>query len=183
VLFGEAYDSSVQYALVIIPALAVELVLSGPCTSYMTADDTLVVRYRNIKFATLLVGVVYVFLVEESLLGAVVVMMSARVASTVALYVAIRRQTGLTLDVAWLLRFGILALGIAAAGLATSVAVPGHTADLPVAGAVMIVTTFAGTRLSGLLTAEDLALITRVLPEARPVTDRLAVWIGAGSAP
>jgi O-antigen/teichoic acid export membrane protein len=179
ILFGEAYDGSVKYALVIVPALTIELILSGPCTAFMTADDSLVGRYRNIKLATLVVGVVYFVLVEQTLLGAVVVMMATRVASSVGLYVSIRRRTGLTLAVGWLVRFGILWSAIALVGLAVSMGTPGHVADLPTVVAVVIVLGFAGVRVSGLVTVQDLTLVNRVVPEVAPLTDRMASWIRA----
>jgi O-antigen/teichoic acid export membrane protein len=178
ILFGEAYDASVKYALVIVPALAVELVLSGPCTSYMTADDALVDRYRNIKLVTLVLGALGLVLVEATLLGTVVVMMCVRVASTVALYVTIRRHTGIKVDVDWLLRFSLLWCGIAVAGLATSAALAGQAAAVPLAGAVVILSGIVGTRASGLLTGDDLALVNRVVPEASPVTHRVATLVG-----
>jgi O-antigen/teichoic acid export membrane protein len=178
VLFGEAYSPSIKYALIIVPALAAELVIAGPCTGYMTADDGLVLRYRNIKLVTLTVAVVYVFLVEVSLVGTVAVLMVTRVASAVALYVTIRRERGLTLDTYWLGRFGLLWSGVAAAGLAASAAVPGHGADVPLVAVVVGLAGIVGTRVSGLLTAEDLALLNRVVPEARPLTHRVAALVG-----
>jgi hypothetical protein len=137
-------------------------------------------RYRDVKLATLAVALVYVVLVEQSLFGAVLVMMSVRVAAAIGLCVVIQRHTGITLPVGWLLRFGVLWVATASVGLVVSMGVGGHVADVPLVAAVVIVLGIAGVRMSGLLTAEDLALVNRVLPEAARLTDSVAFAIGAG---
>jgi O-antigen/teichoic acid export membrane protein len=164
VFFGAGYANAADFASIVVPALTVEIVLSGPVTGLMLAHPPLANHYARIKVVTIAFGIIYVLLAGVSLLAVTALMMGIRLGSSIALHVVLYRRTGLHVDVAWLSKALAVALVVFAVAGAAVLIVPGRLADLVVGPAVGLATYGLLVRASGLLLAEDAAVALRVLP-------------------
>lgn len=166
-VFGEAYAEAVPYGIVFLLFFALEVVLSGPATSLMLADETLGTAFRRTKALTIASAVLYVPMLTWSLLAAAVAMMAIRVASAVALHVGIARATGMRVDGRWIVPT-VIVLTATAAGAALPIVlgidgVFGLTLGLALAGVAAI----ASVRATGAVDPADVEVVARVVPAAR----------------
>jgi O-antigen/teichoic acid export membrane protein len=165
--YSADYAAAPEFAMVFIPCFAVEVVLSGPATALMLADERLTGAYRRVKLATALLAVVYFATAGIDLLIVAGLMMASRLASTFALHASLQKQLGLHVDISWFVR-AVLAGAVTAAFAATvTVVVPGRLADLFVAPVVGLVAYLFLVRISRLLLEADAAIARRVVPFGR----------------
>lgn len=169
-VFGSAYEDAVSFGVVFLLFLALEVILSGPATSIMLADERLGPAFRTIKAVTIAAVVVYVPLLTWSLLAAAVAMMAIRVASALALHVAVARATGMRAGGRWIAPY-VLVLTATAAAAALPVVlgaegVPGLAAGLLLAATAALLS----VRATRALDPADVELVVRVVPAAgRPL--------------
>jgi len=163
-LFGSDYSHTVRYALIIVPALALEVTLSGPATALMTAREPMVAPYGRIKLVTCIAAGAYVVTAGANLLLVTGLMMSIRVLSTLALHVAIWRRVRLRVEVGWLSRLAGIAIASGVIAYGTGLLVPGRIADLIVVPTVCVVLFLALVRVLRMLREEDASLADRILP-------------------
>lgn len=169
ILFGSRYADTVEYANVIVPGFAIEIILSGPATSLMLASDRLTTSYGVLKLLAFCLGGSYLLLTGTSLLTVTAVMMSVRVASAVSLHAAIRRRTSMHIDARWVAQ--LLLLACVGFGLAAALAhvLPGHFVDLVIIAPVFLVFISIGIKSMGLLLPEDAAVAQRVVPQSERI--------------
>ena len=171
VILPSAYSlehaDAARFGLIFIPAFALELVLGGPATSFMLADERLSGAYRAVKLGTALLVVVYFVTAGIDLLVVGGLMMASRLVSTFALHAVLQRGARLHVDLGWFTRALVAGAITAAAGAAVTLVVPGRFADLaiaPVAGLALFLVLVRACRL---LHETDAALAARVLPFGR----------------
>ncbi|MEA2154949.1 MAG: Polysaccharide biosynthesis protein [Solirubrobacteraceae bacterium] len=174
-VFGGAYQDAVPFGIVFLLLFALEVILSGPATSIMLADEALGRSFRRIKGLTIAAAVVYVPLLTWSLLAAAVAMMVIRVVSALGLHVAIARATGMRVGGPWIRPYAlVLAATGAAAALPLAVGATGAgalVAGLVLAGAAAL----ASVRATRALDSSDVDLVVRAVPAAGRVLRFLTV--------
>lgn len=164
VLLPAGYESTTDYAWILVPCFALEVVLSGPATAVMLAMPRLAGPYAAIKAVTLAAGAFYFFAAGVDLRLVTAVMMGVRVASAVALHAAVWRRTGIRVDLRWLgLAVAVSAL-VGALGIAVGLAVPGRVLDLVLVPVAALAAYFVLVRVVGLLRASDVEMARAVLP-------------------
>jgi O-antigen/teichoic acid export membrane protein len=169
-LFGGAYEDAVPYGVVFLLFFAVEVILSGPATSLMLADEALGPAFRTIKALTVACAVLYLPLLTWSLFAAAVGMMVIRVASALALHVAISRATGMAVVGGWIGPYTVVLA--ATAGAASLPLVLGlHGIVALVAGLVLAAAAaVVSVRATRALDPADVELVLRAVPAAaRPL--------------
>lgn len=169
VLFGNDYADASVFGTIFIPAYAVEVVLSGPATALMLADDRLIAPYRRIKLLTLAAGLAYVMLTGTSLVVVAIVMMSVRLASALALTVAIRRKLGFSGVGPWVRPLLVTVCGIVAAALSARALAPSDELEMAGGLCAAIVAAVLLVRKVGLVEPSDLLLATEILPRGAGV--------------
>jgi O-antigen/teichoic acid export membrane protein len=172
-VFGADYEDATIFGVIFIPAFAAEVVLAGPATALMLADDRVLGSLRRIKLAAIVLGALYFALAEADLLLVAGVMMAVRTASTVAMLVVIHRRLGLATLGPWLPR--LLAAGVFAAACA---GVPQLFLDDDLAAfvaglALAVVALFVAVRRARVVEPEDAALAAQLVPAAAPLLERL----------
>jgi O-antigen/teichoic acid export membrane protein len=169
----DAYSTASEFAAVLVPLFAFEVILNGPATAVMLANEPLVRPYRRIRLLTLAFAVSYFALSSVSLLAVTAIMMGVRVASAVMLHAAIWRKAGFYVEPGWLGR----ALGVSGiscfAGIGVGQLVPGQLGDLVLVPATSFAAFLLLVRLARLLSSGDVALARRVLPFGHRALDAL----------
>lgn len=162
--YAADYASTPAFALIFIPCVALEVVLSGPATALMLAHERLTGAYRRVKLATAVLAVIYFATAGINLLVIAGLMMISRLASTFALHAEVQKRLGFHVDIWWFVR-AVLAGALTTASAAIVVAtIPGHTADLALAPVVGLAAFLFLVRLLRLLPEADAAIAARVLP-------------------
>jgi O-antigen/teichoic acid export membrane protein len=178
-VFGDGFHHAELYALILLPAFAVEIVLLAPPTALMLADNTLLAAFRRIKSWTIAAAILYVPAIALSLTTAVAVMVAVRLLSAAAMHVAVHRTTGLSAFGPWLAP--VLAVAAAAAATAAPLAVWLPHTLTALAGELVcaLVAATLVARLTGLVEERDLQLAGRAMPSVvRPL--RLILRSGQG---
>jgi O-antigen/teichoic acid export membrane protein len=176
VLLPEGYQNASDYAAILIPFFALEVVLSGPATAVMLAVPRLAGAYAAIKVATLLPAAFYLVASGVDLRVVTAVMMGVRVASAVALHAAVWRRTGLHVDLRWLVFALGVALLVAVIGIAAGLAVPGRALDLVLVPVAALAAYLALVRVVGLLRASDVELARAIVPFSGRALRPLSRW-------
>jgi len=159
-----AYSDATEFAAILLPCFAVEVILSGPAAAMMLADESLVRPYRRIKLVTLGLAPAYLVFMGFGLLLVTALMMGVRVASALMLHVAIWQQAGFHVELGWLIR------ALAAGGTTflitalTAQLIPGRVVDLVLAPVAGLATFLLLVRIARLLRLDDVEIARRVLP-------------------
>lgn len=163
-VFGPGFADAELYGLIFLPALAVEIVLLGPATALMLADDQLLPAFRRIKTWTIAAAVLYLPAVAWSLMAAAVVMVTVRVLSAVWMHVVVHRKTGMSVLGRWLWPvIATTAATTATAGL-LALSLPETLASLAVEVVCSLVVAGLVARVSGLVEPHDLEMAGRAMP-------------------
>jgi O-antigen/teichoic acid export membrane protein len=165
-LFGDEYAEVGTFGLVLLPALAVEVIVSGPASVLMLVREPLIAVYRKVKLVTLALGFLYFALAGVDLLVIAGIMMAIRVSSALVLQVVIWRRTGIGLPGHWLVRAVASALVTAGVALALAQLLPGRWLDLTVAPLAAGLVFLGLVRAARLAEAEDAAMASRIAPVA-----------------
>lgn len=163
-VFGASFVHADLYGAIFLPAFAVEIVLLGPTTALMLADDELLPTFRRIKFWTIASAVLYLPAIAWSLPAAAVLMMMVRVLSGACAHLVVHRRTGMSAFGSWLRPvMATTAAAAVTAGLLASL-LPETLPSL--AGALLsaFVVAVLVARFSGLVQARDLELAERAMP-------------------
>lgn len=172
-LFGSNYDDAVPFALVFAPGIAFELTLTAAATGLMLASNDLLRAYSWVKTATAILAGFYVLALDINLLVVAATMMTIRVGSSVALHIAIRRRRQFGLDVQWLARTVVSALGAAAACAGVLHTASSTWLQLTLGVSVGVVVYALLARALGVVTAADVAIAGRLHPVAARVVGTL----------
>jgi len=170
-VFGGAYAHAEPYGVVFLLFFALEVILSGPATSLMLADETLGQAYRTTKAVTIAAALLYLPLLTWSLLAAAVTMMAIRLVSALALHVVIARATGMRVDGRWIVPCSLVLLATGAAASVPAVlgvqGIAGLIAGLALAAAAALMS----VRATRALDADDVDVVVRAVPAvARPLS-------------
>jgi PST family polysaccharide transporter len=173
-LFGSAYADATIFALIFVPVAAAEVVLAGPATALMLADDRLLQALARIKVVTSAAGLVYLALAGADLLVIAAAMMAIRAVSTAAMLVVIRRRLQLPALGRWAPRL------LAASAFAAGVACLPRLVDASDVGALLTGGVLAAVALAvtvrrlRIVEPADVALAGELLPAARPLLRLIA---------
>lgn len=169
-VFGTAYEDAVPYGVVFLLLFGLEVILSGPATAVMLADERLGRAYRITKSVTIAGAVLYLPLLAWSLHAVAVGMMVIRVASAIALHVVIARGTGMRVDGHWI-RSSVLVLAATAGAAFVPIVLGIAAAAALIAGLVLAAAAaILSIRATRALEAADIDIVLRVFPSAaRPL--------------
>jgi O-antigen/teichoic acid export membrane protein len=172
-IFGDEYRDAVPFALVFFPGMAVEFTLTAAATGYMLAHDDLLRPYTRIKLVTTFVAALYALALGADLFVVALVMMAARVGSTVALHVAIHRARGFGPDARWLVRCAAAAAGGGLAAVVPLAVIEPTWVELAVAAAVSLAVFAALARVLGVVSPLDVSTARRLHPLAGRLAQKL----------
>jgi O-antigen/teichoic acid export membrane protein len=172
-LFGPAYGDSTRFALLFVPMIAVEMVLAGPATALMLADDRMLAAFGRVKAVTSVLAVAYAALAGADLLVIAAAMAAIRAGSAATLTLLLHRRLGMTSGGPWVPRLAAASAGAGLGALAPALVIDGAAARLA-AGAVLGALVLAGLlRALRVIPPPDAALARELLPPLRPVLELL----------
>lgn len=163
-VFGTSFEHAQLYALIFLPAFALEIVLLGPATALMLADDELVATFRRIKGWTIAAALLYIPAIAWSLVASAALMVTVRVFSAAWMHVVVYRRTGMSAFGRWL--WPVVATGASAATIAglLALSLPETLLALGAELVSAVVVGFVVGRHSGLVESRDLELVARAAP-------------------
>lgn len=173
VLFGEGHHRAIAFGLIFLPTFGLEVILSGPATALLLADENLAHAYRRVKAWTLAAAVLYIPVATWSLLATAGLMMAIRVGSAVAMHWTVRSSTGITAGGRWTVAWVGTLLAGGAAALVASAVTPATIPGLVIALLAGTMATAVAARITGMVEDEDLAVLDRAVPGA----SRIFGWL------
>ena len=163
-VFGASFEHAVLYGLIFLPAFALEIVLLGPATALMLADNELLPAYRRVKYWTIAAAILYLPVIAWSLLAAAVLMMTVRVLSAIWMQLLVRHHTGMSAFDGWLAPVVATAAAAGASAGALTLWLPATLPSLALALIGSLVAAVLTARFSGLVEDGDIKLTERAMP-------------------
>lgn len=163
-VFGASFEHAVFYGLIFVPAFALEIVLLGPTTALMLADDELLPVYRRVKYWTIAAAILYLPAIAWSLPAAAVLMMTVRVLSATWMQLLVRHRTGMSAFGGWLPSVLVTTAAAGASAAVLTLSLPATLPALAIALTGALVAGVLAAHCSGLVEEDDIALAQRAMP-------------------